>query len=52
MLGYKAEVKRSEFLISQEVDSVEWVPFSKALEKLRQGSIGWKLVKEVIKINI
>ncbi len=49
MLGYKAEVKKSDFVLSSEVDSAEWIPADKALYKLREGSIAWELVKEVIK---
>ena len=41
MLGYKASVKKKEFKLSCEVDSVE-------LSKLREGSIAWQLVKTVI----
>lgn len=48
MLGYKANVKKAEFTISKEVDSVAWVPYKDALSKLREGSIAWQLVKEVI----
>ena len=49
MLGYHAEVKKTDFLLSGEVDSAEWVPFENALEKLREGSIAWQLVKTVIR---
>lgn len=48
MLGYKAVVKKQEFRLSGEVDSVEWVPFNRALAMLREGSIAWQLVKSVI----
>ena len=48
MLGYKATVKKKDFELSCEVDSVEWVKFTDALAKLREGSIGWQLVKTVI----
>ncbi len=48
MLGYKATVKKQEFKLSGEVDSVEWVKFENALEYLREGSIAWQLVKTVI----
>lgn len=48
MLGFKATVKKKEFELSGEVDSVEWVPYQNALNKLREGSIGWQLVKTVI----
>lgn len=48
MLGYKAIVKKQDFKLSGEVDSVEWVKYDKALSLLREGSIAWKLVKTVI----
>jgi len=48
MLGYKATVKKQDFKLSKEVDSVEWVKFEDALELLREGSIAWQLVKTVI----
>lgn len=48
MLGFKATVKKQDFNLSGEVDSVEWVELDKALSYLREGSIGWQLVKAVI----
>ena len=48
MLGYKAIVKKQDFKLSGEVDSVEWVKYDNALSLLREGSIAWKLVKTVI----
>jgi len=48
MLGYKATVKKADFHLSREVDSVAWFKFEKALDKLREGSIAWQLVKTVI----
>lgn len=48
MLGYKANVSKDEFTISKEVDSAAWIPFPEALSKLKEGSIAWQLVKEVI----
>lgn len=48
MLGYKASVKKQDFKLSVEVDSVEWVKFENALSLLREGSIAWQLVKTVI----
>ena len=48
MLGFRAKVKKAELQLSQEVDSAEWVSFENALEKLREGSIAWQLVKRVI----
>ena len=48
MLGYKAVVDKSDFVLSQEVDSAEWIKFDRALELLRKGSISWNLVKTAI----
>jgi len=48
MLGFKAVVKKKEFTLSGEVDSVKWVSFKDALPLLREGSIAWQLVKTVI----
>jgi len=48
MLGFKAKVKKSEFMLSGEVDSVKWFAFDEALENIREGSIAWRLVKTVI----
>lgn len=48
MLGYKAVVKKSDFIISGEVDSVKWVKYENALSLLREGGIAWQLVKSVI----
>lgn len=48
MIGYKAIVKKADFSISKEVDSVEWVKYEDALEKLREGSVAWQLVKTII----
>lgn len=48
MLGFRADVKKDGFRLSQEVDAAEWVPFEEALEKLREGSIAWQLVRTVI----
>ena len=48
MLGFKARVNKKEFDLSGEVALADWVPFKEALGKLREGSIAWQLVKEVI----
>ncbi len=48
MLGYKAIVKKKEFMLSKEVDSAEWVNPDNALRLLREGSIAWQLVREVL----
>lgn len=48
MVGFKAEVKKASFILSQEVDSAQWFPYDRALEMLREGSIAWQLVKAAI----
>ena len=48
MLGYKAVVDKEDFTLSGEVDSAVWIKFDEALSLLREGSIAWQLVKEVI----
>lgn len=48
MLGFKAVVEKKEFTLSGEVDSAEWVNYENALGLLREGSIAWQLVHEVI----
>ncbi len=45
MLGYKATVKKRDFRLSGEVDSVEWFSFDEALPMLREGSIAQQLVR-------
>lgn len=47
MLGYRASVKKKDFVLSKEVDSAEWVKLDNALELLREGSIALQLVKAV-----
>lgn len=49
MLGFKAVVKKADFILSGEVDRAEWVNLGQALDKLREGSIAWQLVNEVVK---
>ena len=51
MIGFKANVTKAELNLSKEVDAAEWVELNKALALLREGSIGWQLVKEVIEKN-
>ena len=48
MLGFKAKVKKADFVYSQEVDCAKWFYFEEALQFIREGSIAWQLVKEVI----
>ncbi len=47
MLGYKATVKKQDFQLSGEVEAAEWVKYENALSLLREGSVGWQLVKAV-----
>ena len=49
MLGFKATVKKADFMLSGEVSDAIWVPFGEALALLREGSIAWQLVKTVTK---
>ncbi len=51
MLGYKARVHKKDFVLSGEVDSVEWVKLSDALLLLREGGIAWQLVKTIIGVS-
>ena len=48
MLGFKAVVEKKDFELSEEVDAARWVRFEDALSLLREGSIAWQLVREVI----
>lgn len=52
MLGFHAKVKKADLTLSVEVEDAEWVPFADALSKIREGSIAWQLVKEVIESEI
>ncbi len=49
MIGFHATVKKADFTLSKEVDKAEWVKLEQALDKLREGSIAWQLVNQVIK---
>lgn len=48
MLGFRAQVTKKELVLSGEVDGAGWFPFEEALSKMREGSIAWQLVREVI----
>ena len=48
MLGYQANVKKADFVLSQEVDSATWFKFEDALAQMKEGSIAWQLVKTVV----
>ena len=47
MIGFKATVRKAEFRLSGEVDSVKWFKLSEASKHLREGSIAWQLVTTV-----
>ena len=51
MLGFKAKVKKADFVLSQEVAIARWFKFEEALENIREGSIAWKLVKSAIEVK-
>ena len=52
MVGFKAEAKKADFKLSGEVDAAEWVKFEDALGCIREGSIAWQLVKNVIETSV
>ena len=47
MLGFLARVKKQDFILSGEVDAVEWFPIKEAQKLLREGGIAWQLVGEI-----
>lgn len=49
MLGYRASVEKKDFVLSGEVDSAEWVRLDRAPQLLREGSIAWQLVQQIIR---
>ena len=52
MLGFKAKVKKADFVLSDaEVATAKWFSFAEALENIREGSIAWQLVREVIELS-
>ena len=52
MLGFKAKVKKADFVLSDaEVATAKWFTFAEALENIREGSIAWQLVREVIELS-
>lgn len=48
MLGFQAVVEKADFCLSGEVDAARWVKAEEALGLLREGSIAWQLVKNVL----
>lgn len=51
MIGFKANVIKSEFIISEEVNSAIWVKLDSSLNLLREGGIGCQIVKSIIDSN-
>lgn len=52
MLGYRATVKKADFVLSGEVDAAQWFSPDEALSRLREGSIAWQLVKETMHVSV
>lgn len=52
MLGFRASVKKSDFVLSGEVDSAQWFEPKEALLKLREGGVAYRLVKEICSENL
>ena len=48
MLGFQAKVKKKPLVLSREVDAAVWVKYEDALSLLREGSIAWQLVRQVL----
>lgn len=48
MLGYRVNVRKRAFVLSQEVDAARWVPLVQAPGKLREGGIAWELVRRIL----
>lgn len=51
MLGYRADVKKADFILSGEVETAEWVKLAEAPALLREGGIAWQLVKTIAERN-
>ncbi len=49
MLGFRADVRKQDFVLSGEVDAAEWVLLSDAPKMLRKGGIAWQLVRRIIR---
>ena len=49
MLGFKAVVKKADFMLSAEVDSVRWFSYDEVLQNMKEGSIAYQLVEASIK---
>ncbi len=48
MVGYRCDVKKSEFSKSKEVDDLEWHKLPGAIDLLREGSIAQQLLKTIV----
>lgn len=51
MLTYMAKYKSGEIVKSDEVESMSWCKLSKALEEMKEDTIGKKVVEKVIQEN-
>ncbi len=49
MLGFRVDVRKGGFRLSNEVDSAEWFMPDKALNALREGSIAYRLVRKILR---
>ena len=49
MLGFMVRVDKTDFNLSDEVDSAEWFNIEEAPMKLREGGIAWQLVSEILR---
>ncbi len=48
MIGFRADVKKADLVLSKEVDRAEWVPLDSARKRLREGGIAWQLVSAIL----
>lgn len=46
MLGFLVRTDKSQFCLSGEVNSAEWVSMDQAPGMVREGSIAWELIRE------
>lgn len=48
MIGFVCKIKKSELVLSREVDSAEWFPLKYAQQMLRCDSVGWNLLNDYL----
>lgn len=51
MITYVADFLKGEIKMSKEVEGMEWVKLSKALDEMKEDIIGTKVVKKVLEIK-